>query len=142
MEIYFAGSIRGGRDDVDLYVKIINHLKKYGDVLTEQGVGNKSITHMGEYGSEDRMIHDRDLNWILSSEVIVAEVTTPSLGIGYEIGRALEKGKKILCLYRPQDGKRLSAMIAGCPNLTVQKYHDINEAEKIIDDFFTNTSTK
>lgn len=33
--IYFAGSIRGGRDDVQLYVKIIKFLQAYGTVLTE-----------------------------------------------------------------------------------------------------------
>ena len=36
----------------------------------------------------------------------MAEVTQPSLGVGYEIGRAVAMDKKILCLYRPQDGKR------------------------------------
>ena len=39
------------------------------------------------------------------SSAIVAEVTQPSLGVGYEIGRAFEK-KKILCLFRPDSGKR------------------------------------
>jgi hypothetical protein len=37
--------------------------------------------------------------------VVVAEVTQPSLGVGYEIGRAVAMNKKILCLYRPQEGK-------------------------------------
>ena len=36
---------------------------------------------------------------------LVAEVTQPSLGVGYEIGRAVAMDKKILCLYRPQEGK-------------------------------------
>ena len=40
--------------------------------------------------------------------MLVAEVTQPSLGVGYEIGRALDMNKKILCLYRPQPGKRMS----------------------------------
>ena len=40
------------------------------------------------------------------SSAIVAEVTQPSLGVGYEIGRAFEKKKKILCLFRPDSGKR------------------------------------
>lgn len=38
---------------------------------------------------------------------VVAEVTQPSLGVGYEIGRAVAMGKKILCLYRPQEGKSM-----------------------------------
>ena len=40
------------------------------------------------------------------SLVIVAEVTQPSLGVGYELGRAVAMGKRILCLYRPQENKR------------------------------------
>ena len=36
---------------------------------------------------------------------LVAEVTQPSLGVGYEIGRAIENNKKILCLFRPHSGK-------------------------------------
>ena len=35
MRIYFAGSIRGGRDDVQLYLKIVKLLQRYGTVLTE-----------------------------------------------------------------------------------------------------------
>ena len=42
MKIYFAGSIRGGRDEEENYLKIIKHLAKYGDVLTEH-VGLKDI---------------------------------------------------------------------------------------------------
>ena len=42
---------------------------------------------------------------------IVAEVTQPSLGVGYEIGRAVAMGKRILCLYRPQQDKRKKSFI-------------------------------
>ena len=46
MKIYFAGSIRGGRDDVGLYEQIIEILNSYGEVLTE--VGNKNISTNSE----------------------------------------------------------------------------------------------
>ena len=36
---------------------------------------------------------------------LVAEVTQPSLGVGYEIGRAVDLKKNILCLFRPDSGK-------------------------------------
>ncbi|HEB47033.1 MAG TPA: nucleoside 2-deoxyribosyltransferase [Candidatus Pacearchaeota archaeon] len=118
--IYFAGSIRGGRGEAELYGQIIEYLKEYGKVLTD---------HTGGL----------DL-----AKVVVAEVTTHDLGVGFEIGKALERNewingsdrKKILCLYRPSDGKRLSAMIAGCEGLTVGKYAKIEEARRHIDDFF------
>ena len=135
MKIYFAGSIRGGRDDADLYLQIINHLKRYGKVLTEH-IGDKHLKLSGEVSLTDRDIHNRDLGWILESNVLVAEVSTASLGVGYEIALAIKNRKKVLCLYRPQDGKRLSAMIAGSPNITNKQYNNLDDAKRIIDNFF------
>lgn len=43
--------------------------------------------------------------WFLFLVVLVAEVTQPSLGVGYEIGRAVALGKVIICLFRPDSGK-------------------------------------
>ena len=136
MKIYFAGSIRGGRDDVDLYIDLINYLKKHGEVLTEH-VGNKDLLPTGEKQITDRAIHDRDLEWLEAADVMIAEVTSPSLGVGYEIAMAYQKKKKILCLYRPQDGKRLSGMIGGCPGVEVVEYQLLEEARVLIDKFFT-----
>ena len=135
MNIYFAASIRGGRSDVEIYEQLIKYLSNFGDVLTEH-VADKKITSTGEEDPRDEFIHSRDLEWLLQSDVIVAEVSTPSLGIGYELGRAVEHNKRILCLYRPQEGKRLSAMIAGCKNITNAEYYTIDEAKREIDIFF------
>ena len=62
----------------------------------------------GEGGlTGDRAIHDRDVRLLGEADCVVAEVTIPSHGVGYEIGRAVSMSKKILCLYRPQDGKSI-----------------------------------
>jgi nucleoside 2-deoxyribosyltransferase len=134
MKIYFAGSIRGGRDDVNLYLQIIEHLKKYGEVLTEH-IGDKELKLTDENIKYDNFIHHRDIEWLLQSDIIVAEVSKPSLGVGYEIGRAIENSKRVLCLYRPQKGKILSAMIAGSPDITVEEYNIIDEAKEIINNY-------
>jgi hypothetical protein len=134
-KIYFAGSIRGGRADAQIYYQIIEYLKNYGHVFTEH-IGDKDLHPHGEIQHSVNYIHDRDLAWILQSDSMVAEVTTTSLGVGYEIGRGVENHKKILCLYRPQEGKLLSGMLLGCPDITVREYQNIDEAKKIIDDFF------
>ena len=134
MKIYFAGAIRGGRDDLALYFEIIELLGQYGQVLTEH-VGNPELTGAGEV-DDDRRIHDRDLTWLKEADRLVAEVTTPSLGVGYEIGKATEWGKPTLCLYRPRPGRSLSAMIAGCPGAAVREYRDSEELREAFDDFF------
>lgn len=126
MKIYFAGSIRGGRDDVNIYLQIIKELQQYGEVLTEH-IGEASLGSFGETGLSDKEIHDRDVNWVLESDLVVAEVTNPSLGVGYEIGRAIENGIKVICLYRFQENKRLSGMINGCEKIEVIEYKNIEE---------------
>lgn len=134
--IYFCGSIRGGRDDAALYKRIIDQLKQYGDVLTEH-IADPNLLDK-EQGS-DKFIHDRDMAWLEKSDAIVAEVTQPSLGVGYEIGRAFEKKKKILCLFRPDSGKHLSAMIGGAigGNVQVKNYKE-EDVPEILKEFFSS----
>jgi len=138
IKIYFAGSIRGGREDQELYLSLIDHLKNYGEVLSEH-IGDAALTSSGEKMDCNEWIHERDMEWLISSNVIVAEVSTPSLGVGYEIGRGIENQKPILCLYRKDSGYQLSAMIAGSPDLTVVTYTDLSNAKDAIHSFLINT---
>ena len=103
MKIYFAGAIRGGRNDAKIYEKIITYLGNIGQVLTEH-VGDKDLGNMGEKGGIDIAIYKRDIKWLQSADAVVAEVTTPSLGVGYELGIAEKLKKPVLCLYRPSKG--------------------------------------
>ena len=132
LKIYFAGSIRGGREDALLYQQIIEYLGNFGQVLTEH-IGDTTMS--SEHGLTDSFIHDRDMEWLLSADVLIAEVTTISMGVGYEIGRAVETGKKVLCLFRPSSGRNLSAMITGCPDLELVNYSSLTEAQQAIDTF-------
>ncbi len=83
MKIYFAGSIRGGRDDVALYKAMITWLHAFGEILTEH-VGDPALLEKGDDGPCDRHIHDRDMAWLAACDLVVAEVTVPSSGVGYE----------------------------------------------------------
>jgi 2'-deoxynucleoside 5'-phosphate N-hydrolase len=135
MKIYFAGSIRGGREDAALYAEIIKILAQFGEVLTEH-VGDISLSAMGDDGPTDKFIHDRDLKWLYSADLLVAEVTTASLGVGYEIGRAVENDIPVLCLYRQQPGKKLSAMISGNQQIWVENYATVDEVKQILEKYF------
>jgi 2'-deoxynucleoside 5'-phosphate N-hydrolase len=134
VKIYFAGSIRGGRDDWALYRDIIDVLGEYGTVLTEH-IGNSELEITGE-DLADREIHDRDLGWLRDCDYLVAEVTTPSLGVGYEIAKATEWGKPVLCLFRAQMDRRLSAMIAGSDGVQVATYIGLQDLSKTCERFF------
>ena len=134
MKIYFAGAIRGGREDAQLYENLIAYLKEKGQVLTEH-IGSTDISLEGETTSKDEEIYNRDIKWLQSTDIVVAEVTTPSLGVGYELGIAEKLNIPVLCLYRPDKGNRLSAMISGNAIFTCKEYSVFIEAQKWIDDF-------
>ena len=134
MKIYFAGAIRGGRDETDIYNNIITYLSSKAEVLTEH-VGSSELTTIGETNRSDGEIFLRDMEWLQSADIIIAEVTTPSLGVGYELGIAEKLMKPVLCLYSPIKGKRLSAMISGNKKFKCQAYQSLNEVKIHINNF-------
>ena len=127
MKIYFCGSIRGGRKLAETYNQLISLLQSHGKVLTEHIGDNKELVNRDSLFG-DKQIHDRDLSWIRESDIVIAEVTVPSLGVGYEIGRAIDLNKPILCLFDSNSPNILSAMIAGSPDLNIFPYSHIKEA--------------
>lgn len=135
MNIYFAGSIRGGREDRELYLQIITLLSAYGSVLTEH-VGDANLSAFGETTLTDEFIFKRDVEWLTNSDVVIAEVTSPSLGVGYELAKAEMLKKKVLCLYRSSEGGRCSAMITGNSYFTVKNYATIQEVGELLKNYF------
>ena len=130
LKIYFAGAIRGGHGDEELYGRLIAYLGGFGRVLTGH-VGDPDLLAEERLLTE-KEIFQRDMAWLAEADLVVAEVTTPSLGVGYEIALAESLGKKIFCLYRPDFGRRLSAMIDGNPALRVARYGEQREAEVLL----------
>ena len=119
LNIYFAGAIRGGRDDAEFYATLIQCLKRHGRVLTEH-VGNVDLLQEEQFLSEEE-IFTRDMQWIAEADLVIAE------------------GIPIVCLYREKKGCTLSAMIKGNPFFQVRAYRDREEAEativRLIQDF-------
>jgi nucleoside 2-deoxyribosyltransferase len=134
MKIYFAGSIRAGRQDKELYGMIVDLLRCYGQVLTEH-VGDLTLSDVGDDGPSDSYIYERDMAWLREADILVAEVTVPSLGVGYEIAMAEKEGKAVLCLYRPQPDRKLSAMLAGDSYIVLKEYQTMTEVEEVLKEF-------
>ena len=136
MNIYFCGSIRGGRDLASTYAEMIAMLGSYGRVLTEH-LGSDEVIEAKDRVLSDKEIHDRDLQWIVDSDLLVAEVTVPSLGVGYEIGRAIEMGKPVLCLFKQGSEYTISAMIAGSDKVEMKYYQSLEEVKDLFEAFFS-----
>lgn len=109
-------------------------LATHGTVLTEM-VGDAGLTASGSDGPV-ASIYEKDMAWLREADVVVAEVTAPSLGVGYELAKAEDMGKPVLCLYRELPDRKLSAMIAGNPAFAIRTYQDPDELAPAFAAFF------
>lgn len=133
-KIYFAGSIRGGRAFQHTYEQMIALLGQYGKVLTEH-VGSNQVFSLEEDIS-DVEIYSQDIEWLKQSDVVVAEVSQTSTGVGYELGYAAALGKKVICFYSAQSECPLSAMIKGNCDFEIFIYTGISELLQFIAAYF------
>lgn len=130
-KIYFAGSIRGGRVDADMYRRMIEYMQKTDTVLTEH-VGSPHLNLM-EQGKRDIEIYDQDTAWLRESDMVIAECTCPSLGVGYELAYAERFGKPCHIFY-DRSKTQLSAMLTGDPYFHIHPYTSEEEIFSALDE--------
>jgi hypothetical protein len=124
--IYFSGSISGGREDAGMYRTFVSALERAGHRVLAGMVTSQSVGAEGESLSAGQ-IFARDVAWIeevaLEGGTLVAEVSRPSIGVGYEIGAARYRFQiPVICLYRPAFTRRCSGMIAGDREIQLIEY--------------------
>jgi hypothetical protein len=130
-KVYFAGSIRGGRADAELYAQMIAHIKVTDTVLTEH-VGDSGLSVEQQTRGRDRVIYEQDTAWLRQCDVVIAECTCPSLGVGYELAYGERFGKECHILYRG-DACELSAMLSGDGYFHLHPYRTKDEAFSALD---------
>ncbi len=134
MKIFFAGSIRGGRQLIPTYHYIIGFLKSRNYNVISEHVAAEGLEKVEAKMSEQE-IYEKDVNWIEESDRVIAEITVPSIGVGYEICHAAMHKKPVLCVY--QEGSKASAMALGNTTgyVTSRSYSDKKQLEKLLLDF-------
>ncbi|HSJ90108.1 MAG TPA: nucleoside 2-deoxyribosyltransferase [Anaerolineales bacterium] len=137
MNIYFACSITGGREFESIYQTITKALAVDCHEVPTAHLAETGITAL-EAAIEPLDVYTRDVTWIHASDALIAEVSAPSHGVGYEIGYALGLGKPVLALF--EQGRKVSKMITGNPdpNLSVKTYQSPQEAVHFVREFLAN----
>jgi hypothetical protein len=140
MNIYFACSITGGRNFESVYQAIIAALLADGHSVPTAHLADSGVKALEAIVSP-REVYERDAEWIRDCEALVAEVSTPSHGVGYEIAFALSIGKPVLCTY--QESQPISKMLSGNshPCIQVKPYGNSDEAIEIIRSFLSAVQT-
>jgi len=139
MNIYFACSITGGRQDEQVYQKLVEVLQADGHHVPTALLASPDVMPLeGVVSPHD--VYTRDIAWITGCDLLLAEISTPSHGVGYEIGYALALGKRVLCLHR--QGRKISKMILGNPDprLTVHSYTTPEQAVDLLNNYLAGMS--
>jgi nucleoside 2-deoxyribosyltransferase len=127
MKIYFACSITGGREFEPTYQEITRALLADGHTVPTAHLADARVKDF-EAVVHPVDVYERDVAWIRECDALVAEVSTPSHGVGYEVAYALGLGKPVLCVYR--EGRPVSKMLTGntSAHIRVQTYREAGGA--------------
>lgn len=133
MIVYCAGAIRGDSSYRENYQEMINIVKSEG----HSALSELNPEFHSAFPLNVNQVFQRDIKWIEKSSLMIAEISGPSLGVGFEISYALYLREiPVLALYN-SGVEQVSAMITGCDSelLYVKRYNDTEEFERLIKSF-------
>lgn len=141
MIIYLACTVRGDRGGVAVGRVLAGGLKARGHhILTEHLLRDDVETV--ESGATEAEIFRRDVEWLDACDVLVAEASASSYGVGFEVGyvlaRAAETGKRVYLLHSAEAAPRISRLILGNthPACVRVQYESTADVESFLDRHF------
>ena len=124
--------IQGVRENEKVYKTIMNILSN----LNYNVVNKKEISEVpskSDFSSLNAFdIYRHDIELLKKSEVFIAEISNPSLGVGYEICEAEKRKLPIVYIYNSNYKSNVSLMILGSPYKYRKslEYNNIEELKK------------
>jgi nucleoside 2-deoxyribosyltransferase len=116
MRVYLGCTVRGDRTTIEAARHIAQRLHEAGhEVLTTHLL--RDDVEGVEQRLSNRDVYERDVAWLESSEVLVAEASGSSYGVGFEVGyllgRAPRTGQRAVVFYRRDRANAVSRLISG-----------------------------
>ncbi len=139
MKVCFTAAYEGRFKFKEQYKTIIGYLKSL-DPLLEEWVWKEK---MSETKNDYEDVYKSKINRIKRADVLVAEISHPSIGVGFEIFYALSEKKQVLALYLEEAKNQASETIRGVASryLTVKSYN-LENLPKLLGDYFKYVSKK
>ena len=138
MRIYLACTVRGDRAGVLAGRAICDRLQQHGhDVLTTHLLADD--VERAEAALTETQVFQRDIEWLSGCDVVVAEASGSSYGVGFEvgfvIGRARQTGQRVFLVYNSARRHAVSRLVTGnCDAAcTTFAYNTINDLVAFID---------
>jgi len=141
VKIYLACTVRGDRSGVDAARLIEQRLRILGhEVLTSHLLADDVDVVEASVGNTE--VFERDLRWLDACDVLVAEASGSTYGVGFEVGyilgRAPHTGQRAWVVYDAQREHAVSRMLSGntAPGCTTRAYRGMDDLAAFIDGEF------
>ena len=134
MRVYLACTVRGDRGAVAALRSLAEALERRGHTILTRHLLEDGVD-AAEAALSERAVYARDIAWLESSDLLIADASGSSYGVGFEVGyvlgRADRTSQRVLLLYRGDRLNQISRLIPGNshPRCTVLTYE--NPAELI-----------
>ena len=138
MTVYLACTVRGDRSALGIVRHVAARLEAMGhEVLTAHLLQDYVDEAEGDLSNE--AVFERDLRWLESCDLLVAEASGSSYGVGFEVGyilgRAAATGQRALVLYDAARTSAVSRMLSGNthPACTTLAYETTAQIDEFLD---------
>lgn len=112
------------------YLSIIQLLKSLGHTVLHTHITQFDIGQIRQSEQSNQRFHKTVFQALKSADIMVAEITRQSLGVGYIIAEALKARKPVLALTNAAESSPLAAFLEEHDMLTVHHYTKVRELEE------------
>jgi nucleoside 2-deoxyribosyltransferase len=137
MNIYLACTVRGDRGGTAAARAIGERLQALGHRVLTTHLLDDGVDETEAQLSEQEVFR-RDLAWLDGCDVLVAEASGSSYGVGFEVGyvlgRARQTGQRVVLLYDRARQPQISRLVSGnCDSFcTTRGYASVQEAVELV----------
>jgi hypothetical protein len=132
MNIYLACTVRGDRGAVNALRELAAELESAGHVILTRHLLDDGVD-AAEAALSERQVYERDIQWLTAADVLIADASGSSFGVGFEVGWVLadaeRTNRRVLLLYRADRRDQISRLIVGNahPRCTRVAYADADD---------------
>jgi hypothetical protein len=133
MKVCFVASIKNKDANIKYYEEIIRILKETGDKVSCDHVIGTTQTKLDSLNEDERVkFHKNVIDQVKKSDLVVAEITSQSLSVGFLISMALDLSKTTILLYRGDSKPNIISTLEESDKLLVGSYSNQDDIEGVL----------
>src|SRR5687767_13668445 len=116
MQIYLACTVRGDRGAIAGLRSLVAALEAAGHTILTKHLLDDNADG-AESALTERAVYERDMVWLDACDILIADASGSSFGVGFEVGYVLGRSgrtdQRVVLLYRADRRDQISRLIAG-----------------------------